>query len=285
MTTPHKNDMSAWESIGCTFGHRYHPTINIHDLPVGGHASYADQTPIPERFRRDLDIEVWDWRGYMDLDGYCPARDVVSQTIAELGVWEPAETTVMLLCMEPLNGEGWFIDMGCQIGWYSSIAASMGLNVLGIDADPECAALAFGNIGRNATGDPEGRFLDTSIIRLGVDEDPVLDPALINGQHVVAKIDVEGAEPEAVDALLPIIDSIDAMLIEISPVFHGRYVDLAFDLVKMGFEPYEIPPKHRPPTVLNELEDLRPFHLDRRSLNEIPVWHQSNVLFLRGGIS
>ena len=278
---PHSGDMTQWPNIGCTFGH-IHDTRHV-DVSIGGPTAYVDHTPIPVRFARDFSLDVWDYAKYMDLDAYCPGRDVVSQTIAELGVWEPAETTAILLCLERLNGDGWFIDMGCQIGWYSTIAASMGINVMGIDADPECASLAFHNTQSFATGG-EDQYVDIQHARIGTDELVPFDRGALGGTRVVAKIDVEGAEPEAVDALLPIIDSIDAMLIEISPVFHDRYVDLAFDLVKMGYEPYEIPPKHRPPTVLNELEDLRPFHLDRRALNEIPVWHQKNVLFVRGSL-
>lgn len=283
---PNPNDMSTWDEIGCQHSHGGHASRQA-TVHLGGPTAYADLTPIPERFTRDLHLDVWAYEHYMNLPpGYCPGRDVVSETIVQLGVWEPVETTVLLLCFERFDAtvpDPWFLDMGCQVGWFSALAASYGMNTWGFDADPDCAALAFRNIARH-TEDTEGQHHDVSILRLGADAGPDFNNAAFADSRIVVKIDVEGAEPEAVAELAPVMDLVDFMLIEISPVFHNRYLDLTLDLIEQGFEPYEMPPKHRTPYVINKLEDLRPWHLDGDAIKQIPTWHQKNVLFARGGL-
>lgn len=63
----------------------------------------------------------------------------------------------------------------------------------------------------------------------------------------VVKIDLEGAEDEALRVLAPVIaaGAIEHMLIEVSPVFRGveHYAGLVRGLMDAGYVVYRLPPK------------------------------------------
>lgn len=271
----HPNDMTHWSEIGCEHGHETHDTIRV-GVQLGGHG-YHDYPRIPARFERWIDLDLWDWRHYVDLpSGYCPARDAVSETIATLGVWEPIESTLVLSALTA--SEGAFVDMGAQLGWFSALAASTGVEVWAYEADPQVAELLARNVPSATVG----------VTRIGPECGPILPP----GPIALAKLDLEGAEIDAVEWLWPRITDgdhggdVDHLLIEISPVFHDGYPKLVTDLIEVGYDAYLLPDKATPP---HRLVDL-PRDLHAGLLNGIPLGqvrdliaglHQVNIWFAR----
>lgn len=281
---PHKGDMTTWDEIGCKRGCDKHATRPVR-VDLSKPHGYKDLTAIPSRFGIQFDLEVWD-TSITPVDGgpYCPARDAVSETILSHGIWEPAETAIMLCCFEQTPG-GLFIDFGSQIGWFSALAAMSVMNVMAFDADPDCRDLSYRNLYHHA---PPLCSFGAHLERLGpdtvpfaIDENPQLP--------TVVKIDVEGAERYAIAKLRNLIDEgwVKYMLIEISPVFNDSYEALINGLVDDGFVPYQMPPKRHPAVQINRLDDLEGYELPHSPADiaaYIDGLHQADLLFVLGGL-
>lgn len=298
----HPNDMTQWDEIACKRGCDEHPTRDIHvdfSIPHG----YKDLPRIPRQFRGiNFDFTVWDTdKTPVDGGPYCPARDAVSETILSHGVWEPMETIVMLDLFDRCP-DSLFVDIGAQIGWFSTLALQMGVHPFLVETDLDTLGVAAENVKRHwpaPVQDIDGIdlpfFWGCTNARVGHEETCEHDygglplwpePAWherTSGQ-VLAKIDVEGAEPEAVE-LLDFwfgLKNVSFMLIEISPVFHDRYEEMVRRIMEAGFIAATFPPKHRPPHRLETIEDLDWwFHTDAFIDNEIIDAHQLNALFIR----
>lgn len=278
---PHPNDMTYWPEIGCKRGCAEH-AVTAASVSLGGPTGYRDLTDIPQRFARDFVIAVWDTdKTPVDGGPYCPARDAVSETILSHGIWEPAETTVMLLCFEATPG-GLFIDFGCQLGWFSTLAAMSGMNVIALDADPHCVDLTNHNLVSHV---PLLGSVGAHLERLGPDVEPFAVDETIP-VPIVVKIDVEGAERYALRKIASLIEArmVDYILIEMSPVFNDSYSGIAERLMDDGFVGYEMPAKRNPPHQLQRLDDLKRWQLTDDDIDNIPNWHQKDVLWARGGI-
>lgn len=275
----HPNDMTTWDEIGCTRGHERHDMISV-PVDLGQGHGYHDYPAVPDRFARRFEMLVFDWSRYNTPGGYCPANDAVSETIDTLNVWEPAETIAVLSACLGADLGAVMVDFGSQVGWYSLLAASCGLDVIAYEADPVNVLALQHSVTVNGWHDR------VSIITGRVDADTApLDRA--NVPHVaLAKIDLEGAEPEALRVLWPLIDAglVDHLLVEVSPCFHGRYPALCVDLVNAGYRMRLIPDKAMPPPVMNNLpDDLGPDLGEDvpAMVAEVSGWHQKNVWFHR----
>lgn len=267
----HPNDMTAWDDIACRRGCERHATRTV-AVDLSEPHGYADLTPIPASLARRWDMAVWD-PDLHPVDGgdYCPARDACSSTIVSDGVWEPAETVLALSVLGSAAPDQRMIDVGCQIGWYTCLAATQGVPVVAVDADADNLTVLHRTVDANGWG----TWVDTHHLRVGPDTAP-----LGGGPVRLVKIDVEGAEADAVAWLGPLLDAqlVDHLLVEVSPVFHGGYTDLARALVAYGFEAWRLPAKQIPPVVI----DTPPDGLTRMApadLDGIDSWHQDNVWF------
>lgn len=281
--------MTEWSEIACTRGHGQHQTRQVH-IDIGGPTAYRDLAPIPRRFKRAFDMLIWDPDRYpVDGGPYCPAHDAVSETIAMHRIWEPQETTLTLqVCSgaEP----GLLVDFGSQIGWFSLLALSAGARVLALDADEENLRILHDSIIANGwytnpTGfwSPGDRW-ELRNLRVSPDTPP-FEARPIR----LAKIDIEGAEDQAVRVLWPSIEAglVDFLLIEISPVFADYYPDLVASLLDAGYDGYMLPPKMQPPARLDVFpDDLEPGRIDPATAREtVASWTQANVWFAREGAS
>jgi hypothetical protein len=278
--------MTEMDEIGCKRGCTEHPTRTV-DIHLGGPTAYADYTPIPERFACDFTIECWD-TDLMPVDHdplWCPAHDAVSETLIALGVWEPQNTVVLMLAWEACGPETWFIDFGSQVGWFSTLAAASGLNVLAYEADAECVDMTFRNIGNVTSSDTHLQViherLDDGTEQLEVDG--------LAGMSIVAKIDIEGAEEHAIRTLGLTIDAyqVPYILMEVSPCFNDSYPELVTSLMDRGYHAYNMPPKQTPPVVIDQLSDLLPYRIvgDFGEVwDEVASWRQRDVFFALGGI-
>lgn len=287
--TSHTNDMTLWDEIRCRMGHDTHATRPV-IVDLGEPHGYADQPLIPERFARRFTMHVYDWRQYRHASRYCPGHDAVSETIDQLGIWEPAETILTLAALtgSPRRPREYVADFGAQIGWFSMLAASCDFMVMAYDADEENLATieksARGN-GHDQYGEP-GWYDRIVPLHQRVDAQSPTRP-LTGECFRLVKIDLEGAERDAVRVLWPFIEAhqVDHLCIEVSPVFADYYPDLVGDLLALGYRCWQVPEKNRQQRpVLDDIEhDLIPWRLDTLPRDELRAWiagqHQFNAWF------
>ena len=268
--------MTEWDEIGCRRGCAEHPT-RVVDVKLGGPTAYKDLTPIPERFACEFQIEVWDTDQMpVDVDPlWCPAHDAVSETILSLGVWEPQNTTVLMLAWEAVGDSCVFLDIGMQLGWFSQVAGALGTAAVGVEADPTVVGLLENQ--------------DLPVIHERIGPGWFLGGELVGGAQVVVKIDIEGAEEHAVNGLMPLIVDglVPFIMMEVSPCFNDSYPHLVAELIIRGYEAYRMPPKRNPPVVIDQLADLIPYRLDGNVdevMATVASWHQEDLFFALGGI-
>lgn len=261
--------MTGWPEIACQRGHRTHTTEPV-TVTLGGETSYADYAPIPERLARTFTMNIWKAKPF-GL-GYCPAADVVSDTIRTLGVWEVAETIIMLNCFER-RPDNLFVDIGAQIGWYSMLAATTGLDVCAIEADPDVARV----LGVNLLSVYTNFLIDQRRVGDG------FELLHAHDRNLTVKIDIEGAEPHAIEALIPYMEDskVDYILIEMSPCFHGGYEALTEQIMGYGLRMGVLPDKSDPPAVLRSIDDLTWIDDPAKASAWIVQQEQVNVLFAR----
>lgn len=273
----HPNDMTTWDEIGCQRHHDTHDRISV-AVDLGRGHGYHDYPAVPERLARRFEVLVYDWSRYQTPGPYCPAHDAVSETIDTLDVWEPAETIAVLSACEAAAPGSIMIDFGAQLGWFSLLAASCGLDVIAYEADPVNVDTLRHSLDLNGWASRVGIVAG----RVGPDTPPLEG----NGRVALAKIDLEGAEPDAIRVLWPLIEQglVDHLLVEVSPVFHDGYPAMCRDLVEAGYRMRVIPDKAMPPPPMDDLpHDLGP---DLGSdvpamVAEVAGWHQKNVWFHR----
>lgn len=279
----HPNYMVAWDEIACQRGHEFHESRRV-QVVLGGPHGYQDYASVPKKLARHFEMEIWDPQIYpVDGGPYCPAHDAVSATIVSHRIWEPRETVLALHMLTEAGPEAWMLDMGAQLGWFTLLAASCGVMTLAYEADPENLRLLETSLAANGW---VGR-VGTIPGRIGPETSP-LDPLY---RIALAKLDLEGAEDEAIRVLWPSIEAglVDHMLIEISPVFASYYPELVVKLVDAGYRAYTLPPRQRPPISLIDPACLEPYRIDtltRGVLAKLVAgWHQEDVFFVREGVA
>lgn len=270
----HPNAMIHWDDIACRRDHT-HRTRGVM-VALGGPTDFRDCAPVPYALARHFEMFVWDPDEHpVDGGPYCPAHDAVSATIVSHGIWEPRETTIALHALSTAVPEAVCVDIGAQLGWYSLLAASCGLDVIAIDAEEANLRLLTASAEANGWGD----HVTTLRTRIGRET-----PALELRRVALAKIDVEGAEDEAVRILWPSIEAglVDHILMEVSPCFAGYYPDLLATLAER-YRIFTLPPKQRPPISLIDLCALEPYRIDDRPdlKSVVAGWHQEDVFMVR----
>lgn len=143
-------------------------------------------------------------------------------TLDLYGTWEGPD---WLRAQRYVEGrEGWALDFGAHIGWYTVMFALAGLEVLAVDADPANCELLQINAGRHRM---------SIITAQGWVED--MDPWQVR-DTVLIKSDVEGAEQDVIRVCTDIIaDSHPALLLECSPEFADYYPTMIDDLRGLGY--------------------------------------------------
>lgn len=267
--------MTDWKEIACGRGCEHHAIETVH-VQLGGPTAYHDYPPIPWSSACEFDMNIWA-PVEMTAGPYCPAVDTVSMTIRDLGVWEPSETTIILdlLKSHPTNA---FVDIGAHIGWFSILAQIHDVAVFAWEADPEVAAVLRMNLGFYEAAEV------VNMDRIG----PMTEPwkwgyRKKDAAHLTVKMDIEGAEPHAVQMLdFPIEhELVDFMLIELSPVFHDGYPDMVRELFERGFIMGQIPDKSTPPAKLTSIADLLWHERSDSAAGWVGAQHQTNCLFAR----
>lgn len=286
----HPNMMAAWSEIACQRSdHRVRGGVHesrFVDVDLDGEHGYHDYTAIPARFARRFQIAIWPPELYpVDGGPYCPAHDAVSETIVSHRIWEPRETTLALTVCESAEPGQIMVDMGAQLGWFSLLACSADVGVIAYEADAENLRLLRSSIDANGWQSIFMAYHE----RVGPETAPLLrksdgQPARIR----FAKLDLEGAEDDAIRVLWPSISAglVDHMMIEVSPVFADYYPALVAKIMDAGYRAYGLPPKARPPIQLDDPAILAEYELPRATVEAtVASWHQEDVWFVRDGAS
>lgn len=215
----------------CAAGHPCHATVT---LTIGGPHAVPDWPQLPPVWFR-LDVFAAD--AYQGVSGYCPADSEVSRGLLAAGCWEAFESCLALWLLDTDADPGSVVlDFGANVGWYSMLAASRGYDVLAVEADETIAAVCEANLARY--DDP-----GLAVCRGWIGPDTVpLEP----GPRVrFAKVDLEGAEGEALRVLEPLLAEglVDYLLVEVTPAFGDGAYEAVNLLQRHGYVGYTIPDK------------------------------------------
>lgn len=176
-------------------------------------------------------MSVFDWDKYKDSYGYCEGKCDVSRTIRNIGEWEPLESKVIETILKEKSA-GVFVDIGCNVGWYTLMAANFNYRVYAYEASPEVLAVCRFNCALNG--------FDTLVnfYNIWVDKDSKFSELKDIEEITLLKADIEGKEPELIIALESLLEArkINNLYLEISPVFNGAYPLMVHKLVKYGYE-------------------------------------------------
>ena len=265
--------------------HQNHETITVR-LVLDGQPLIPDVPAIPHRLRRELTLELYDYRRYgqrgYEGEGFphhwCTGQDIISYSIAEQGDWEGYETLTVLDVLDRGKRADLMLDLGAHIGWYSALADQFG--VFTVEASAENNLL----IGKNVTAHADP-WVDTG--PAWIDGDAPILPADAEPIHFV-KIDLEGAENHAVRMLSALFAArkINYCLMEVSPIFADYYPDLVAWIADWGYRLFQIPGKgweHTPEYSDQPLETLRSYcEVPTTGLREyVAGLRQENFMFVK----
>lgn len=193
-----------------------------------------DYPVIPERLSLpDYPFWVFDAAQYCE-PGYCTGDDELSRSVLAQSRWEGFETSLVLDILTDTN-RAWVLDIGSHVGWYSTIAARLGHNVLAFDADREHLHL----LRMNTRGD--NYALPVESIHCWIDADTPKMTSPPRGHIRLVKIDLEGSERHAIRMIEPMLHRVDYVLMEVSPEFDQG--DVITPLAEYGFEAFIVPTK------------------------------------------
>ncbi|MGW6506030.1 FkbM family methyltransferase [Streptomyces niveus] len=241
-------------------------------------------------------------------------QDLIQRYLYMFGVWEPHMTRWLQGRLRPGDT---FIDVGANIGYYSTLAAQLvgdGGRVVAIEASPafhqklqqqvllnkcdnvravNCAVsderkmLTFvlassANMGANSIvpydGLAESSF-EVEAFRLG----ELLVPVEISTARVI-KIDVEGAEGSVVRGMIPMLDKLRPdceITVEVTPDRMAQLGDSAEELMNTmrdhGFHAYRLANEYTPESYVASLRGKRAIPVRWRG----PVVEESDLIFSR----
>jgi antitoxin component HigA of HigAB toxin-antitoxin module len=223
------------------------------EIHLGGPTAYTDHPPIPERFSRDFKLWIFDpdEGGGMKVHERVlneGERDVVSEAIGDLGVWEVPETITLSSAFAAAQSGTAFLDIGSHVGWFSAIAGTYGLHVTAVDADAGALELL------EQTWEENDFESELKTINTLVDENLEWElPVAVRA--AIVKMDIEGAERHAVSMLWPWFEdgTITHCLMEVSPCFNDTYPALLGSLFDLGFVGHVMPRKRQQPKEMDEV--------------------------------
>lgn len=219
----------------CEAGHKRHARTLV-KLDLANHVQF-DGPKVPDL---KFEMQIFEFQKYLNTQGYCPADNDVSTSIFYNGIWEAFETALFVDILRQGDKTGLVLDFGSNLGWYTMIACMLGYTVHAFEVDPDIIRVFTDNMERLGLND---YALFTGWIGRDIDYKPEI--AVPNKQIEFVKCDIEGAEPEAVAMMRESFGkgNIKYALLEISPCFNDKYVELVEDLIRWGYTPYQVPNK------------------------------------------
>lgn len=264
----------ATKDVGghCQAGHKRHQTKRL-TIDTEGPAAIPDWPADPAWLAHRFEMAVYDRDRYAEETVVCTGNDTISHTLQVYGKWEAWESLAVTqtLRFRP-DRRGWVVDIGCQLGWYTLLAAEAGHPVIAVDANPENLRMVAKNCKLNGWATQ----LTTVLSWVGADT-----PQVPRGERVrFFKADIEGLEAEAVRAFEPSFSAgdVDYALLELTPAFNDTWRAAHDMLVDGGMAAFQIPNKGD--DVDEYAADPYGVTLSRPFDPDQPTFHQLNVLFV-----
>tara|TARA_Y100000991_G_C21973257_1_gene350715 strand:- start:3082 stop:3825 length:744 start_codon:yes stop_codon:yes gene_type:complete len=205
--------------------------------------------------------------------------DIISFCIENDKCWEPFQTEITKEILNE-NKDGLFIDVGCQLGYYSSLSSLLNIKTISIDFCDYFLDLFRQTIETN-------NLKNITIINQEVNEDfKLFDYVNDNDIITLIKIDIEGSEKFLIESIKEKLSKnlIKNIIIEISPKINNSYIELCKLLYKNGYLIYDIGLSHQRQLNqnTNHLQNIENLIVDIDNIEEYinNLEHgQSNFLF------
>jgi len=225
--------MAAVTSL-CELGHTRHETRIVH-VTLDGPTKVRECPSFPDPVEFEMAIFRHELYGHHPGQ-YCPAIDDLSRSIDRNGVWEGCETRLAIDVLK--STDGWMVDFGAHIGWYSLLAGACGRKAFAVDMEAENLACLAASMDTNRW---EYRALRATIGEHSPQFDLRRREDMSEEPVSLWKIDIEGSEIHALRG--PLLGRARHILIEISPCFNDTYPDVLHRLLDTGYDLFEVPAK------------------------------------------
>ncbi len=237
-------------------------------------------------FGKPVRMIVFDYSHYQKLyteqnfDDESVGLDIISYCLEMDKCWEPFQTEITReILLE--NPNGTFIDMGCQLGYYSMLAAVLGNKTISVDFCSYFLECFRSTIKENHLSD----FIE--IVQDKIDDNFQIEKIIRPDASIqLVKVDIEGAESFVVDLLLPFLQKqlIPNLILEISPKLNDSYVGLSKTISDCGYHIFDIglSPQRALEMNTSHLKELEKYKVEAENVEEyIPKiqYGQTNFLF------
>lgn len=269
-------------ALGCHAGHEAHATRRV-TVTLCGQGIVHEYPAIPPHLATAIDLDVYAYERYAGFRGYCTGQDESSAALSLGQVWEGYETLLTLAILHAgADLDRVVLDFGAHLGWYSTIAAVWGYDVIAFEADAENAARCAGNARLNQVDHR------VHVVPTWIDETTPALPA--DGPEVeLLKSDLEGSEHhvERVCRDLFAAGRVRYALLEISPVLADHYPETVARIAAAGYAVHDIPSKGAPAALraafeADPLAAIRHCRIPAADLRAyVAGLRQSNFLFVR----
>ena len=205
--------------------------------------------------------------------------DIISYCLENDKCWEPFQTEITTEILKN-NLNGTYIDIGCQLGYYSILSSIIGNNTISIDSCNYFLDIFKETIKTND-------LQNIKIINKHVDNNFNIND-YISATDIISliKIDIEGYEHCVINSLDVLFQNrkIENLIIEISPKLNNTYTDICKKLDSYGFKIYDIglSPQRKLNHNTNHLKDIRKLKVSMDNIEtyiENLPYGQSNFLF------
>lgn len=205
--------------------------------------------------------------------------DIVSHCLENDRTWEPFQTEITTEILKE-DKDGLFIDVGCHLGYYSTLASLIGTQTVSIDSCVSFLTLFNKTIKNN-------NLTNIKIVKETVDEFFNLVEHIPSNVNInLIKIDIEGSEKfliNSIDSLLA-ENKIKNIIMEISPKLDKNYDILCRKLHSYGYNVYDIGLSHQRQLQqnTNHLQDIDKLMINIDNITEYIQniqYGQSNFLF------
>ena len=233
----------------------------------------------------NINMKIFDYRYYNNLytdqcfEDESVGLDIISYCLEKDKCWEPFQTeiTAEILKNKP---NGIFIDVGCQLGYYSILSSVIGIKTISIDSCNYFLDILKETIKVN-------NLQNINIIDKHVDNTFNINDYVSSGDYIsLIKIDIEGDEHYIINSLDIFFEhkKIQNLIIEISPKLNNTYKNICKKLNSYGFNIYDIglSPQRKLNNNTQHLKDIHKLKIDINNIDEhlqkLPHG-QSNFLF------
>ena len=233
----------------------------------------------------NINMEIFDYEYYKNLytdqrfDDESVGLDIISYCLETDKCWEPFQTeiTTEILKNRP---KGVFMDIGCQLGYYSILSSIIGVKTISIDSCGYFLDILKQTIKIN-------NLQNINVIDKNVDSTFDMNDYVSSDDFIsLMKIDIEGSEHYIIDSLDILFEreKIQNLIIEISPKLNNTYENICRKLNSYGFNIYDIglSPQRKLNYNTQHLKDIHKLKIDIDKIDEYLQTlscGQSNFLF------